>query len=129
MYTKKQARKQLGVTVNGVSRDLLDVLPSGSGFDTSWCVDLSKDGKTLLLYSSYHAMDDNGYYCGWADFTVKIPLDVAPSCWRYEFSLQFNGKYSHYLNSRYMLREYFEDTISYALEGIETATVSTTYLD
>lgn len=53
---------------------------SGSGFDTDWRqlhgnnkLDLTKSGN-LLVFGGYHNMNDGGYYDGWTDITIKIPL-------------------------------------------------------
>jgi hypothetical protein len=49
---------------------LLDKLPHGSGIDCDWRIEY-KDGF-LYASNSWHAMDPNGYYCGYVDFTAKI---------------------------------------------------------
>jgi len=85
---------------------LNEVLPHGSGIDSNWDFDYQKNGKVLAM-NSYHCMDENGYYYGWADFTIKFDMfkDLRA------FKLEFNGKRSSYLNDKHMLRDYLEDTI------------------
>lgn len=50
-----------------------DFLPSGSGFNngTKFDFDRSKRSK-LVFHTSFHHMDENGYYDGWTDHTVTI---------------------------------------------------------
>lgn len=53
--------------------DLMDAMPSGSGFDngTRLDMDASHDDK-LVFTTSYHHMNENGYYDGWTDHTVTV---------------------------------------------------------
>jgi hypothetical protein len=48
-------------------------LPHGSGIDRGGKIDLdrSNDSKIVITFG-YHAMDENGYYCGWYDYTAVI---------------------------------------------------------
>ena len=89
---------------------LIEALPSGSGFDTDWAYVVQNNG--LIVFSSgYHCMDEHGYYCGWCYF--KIRLDLLDPL---DFKLNFVGKQSTYLNEKYCLREYMEDTINYHID-------------
>lgn len=49
------------------------VLPHGSGIDCEWNFKHLHD-LTFNCYNTYHAIDQNGYYCGYVDFIVKIDL-------------------------------------------------------
>lgn len=54
-------------------RTYVGALPSGSGIDSGCKVDEEKSGLGhLLITSSYHCMDENGSYCGWVDFEVRV---------------------------------------------------------
>lgn len=46
-------------------------LPHGSGIDCDWSWKES-EGECLMIYNEYHAMDANGYYCGYIPFGVII---------------------------------------------------------
>lgn len=94
---------------------LIDLLPHGSGINADWYVTEKPD--RWVASNSYHAMDEYGGYDGWADFTLNIPKSDPSG-----FKLQFNGKTAAYLNSKYGLRDYLEDTIVYALEKIPPET-------
>lgn len=46
-------------------------LPSGSGIDSGCTIDQSKSNEQRIVINvPYHLMDENGFYCGWQDFTV-----------------------------------------------------------
>lgn len=47
-------------------------LPHGSGIDGKWYFDWRINALTAA--NSFHRMDENGYYCGWNDFTVTLNL-------------------------------------------------------
>jgi hypothetical protein len=50
--------------------ELISLLPHGSGIDCKWT--LESYGRGVICHNSFHLMDENGYYCGYADFSVKI---------------------------------------------------------
>lgn len=108
----KPESKKLTFTTNNFEaiKDWLKrVLPHGSGIDCDWSFDYQQNSK-ILASNAYHCMNENGFYCGYADFTVKIDLTKL-----LHFTLHFNGNSSAKLNTRYMLRDYLEETICYAL--------------
>lgn len=48
-------------------------LPSGSGFDDGVTLDL--EGSTVdrvVFHTSFHHMNDNGYYDGWTEHTITV---------------------------------------------------------
>ena len=46
-------------------------LPHGSGIDCDWKWNANED-ECIAFYNSWHAMDANGYYCGYVPFEVII---------------------------------------------------------
>jgi hypothetical protein len=47
-------------------------LPHGSGLDVGCNIDLEKsNSKKIVILTSWHNMNENGYYCGWSDFTIN----------------------------------------------------------
>lgn len=89
-----------------------EILPHDSGIDCDWTLEIK--GTRIIASNSYHAMGENGYYCGYADFTVTFPLTSQDPA--NDFRLTFAGdNQSQYLARRYDLREYLADTIHYAL--------------
>ena len=50
-----------------------DYLPSGSGFDSGTTIDLdATDFNKIVLETSYHHMNDGGYYDGWTGHKITI---------------------------------------------------------
>lgn len=68
-------------------------LPTGSGIDDDITIrddnpSFMKDGK-IRLSSSFHVMDENGFYDGWIDFIVEII-----PCLTSNFRLRIIGNFS-----------------------------------
>lgn len=54
-------------------RDIAEALPQGSGIDCKWQV--NQRSKNVFMFSnSFHKMDKNGFYCGYADFSVVLSM-------------------------------------------------------
>ena len=50
---------------------LAEFLPSGSGFDSGTTLDVDQSSPEKLVFdTSFHAMNEYGYYDGWTDHTV-----------------------------------------------------------
>jgi len=52
-------------------QQLADCLPHGSGIDGNWTIEILKDGA-IRCHGEYHAMNENGYYCGWRNFRFTL---------------------------------------------------------
>lgn len=50
---------------------LAKLLPHGSGIDSDWEISVYKNGN-LKVSSSFHCMNEDGYYCGWQQFSFRI---------------------------------------------------------
>jgi len=87
---------------------LLEILPHGSGIDCKWQFTTQANGK-IRAVNAFHCMDENGYYCGYQDFAVKLD----PKLSAHEFILSF--QYQRHLAERYQLRDFLNDTFDYAL--------------
>ena len=57
--------------------DVQSKIAHGSGIDADWRYEF--DGTKLCAYNSYHAMDANGMYAGWIDFTAIIEYGMKNS--------------------------------------------------
>ncbi len=86
------------------ARKVMDTL-SGSGFNASW--DYSETITGIFISSKFHIMNDNGYYVGWAHFSVLFRWNEPAN----EFRLRFHGPNSQYLARRHGLREHIENSI------------------
>ena len=66
-----------------VDKHILANLPHGSGIDGTWLshIEYKKVSRfsyrmnKLVCENSIHCMDENGYYDGWIDFSVIIPIN------------------------------------------------------
>lgn len=102
-------------------------LPRGSGIDNDTKLfvpeesyesfqksrGIKNDGR-LILTSSFHVLDDNGFYDGWINFTVEIIPSLANN-----FKLQIKGNFTnrqnHIRKHASDIKEYLYDLFSEAL--------------
>lgn len=50
-----------------------DMLPHGNGFDNGTKIDLDASHATkLVFHTSYHHMNDGGFYVGWTEHTITV---------------------------------------------------------
>lgn len=53
--------------------EIMDSAPSGSGFDNGTQLDEEKSNRSkLVFHTSYHHMNEAGYYDGWTDHTITV---------------------------------------------------------
>lgn len=78
-------------------------LPSGSGIDSGCTIDMenSTDNR-IVINSSYHAMNENGYYDGWYDFRVVVTPSLA-----FDIDIKIVGRFGRYQDIREYLHEEF----------------------
>lgn len=74
---------------------IVEVLPHGSGIDASWHLEQLGSLPIVLCSNSFHAMDQNGYYCDWVDFTVKLNLESL------DFDVEVNNKQIELISKAY----------------------------
>lgn len=89
-------------------------LPSGSGFDSGTSIDWERStSEKIVLYTSFHHMDEHGGYDGWTEHTVTL----RPS-FPFDFDLRVSGK------DRNQIKEYIGETFDYMLrEEVEPSNV------
>ena len=72
--------------------ELSNLLPSGSGIDSGCTIDEEKSTRNkIVIHSSFHHMDENGFYCGWSEFTVTAIPDFMN-----DFNLKIVGNHAIY---------------------------------
>lgn len=55
-----------------------DFLPSGSGIDSGCSIDLDASTEDkIVLNTSYHHMNEGGYYDGWTEHTITVRPSLA----------------------------------------------------
>lgn len=76
------------------------MLPHGSGFDAGCSVDMQKSTpQRIVIDTSFHHMDENGYYDGWTEHQVIIT-----PCLMFGFVLKVTGR------NRNQIKEYIADS-------------------
>ena len=82
-----------------------DHMPSGSGFDSGTQLDLDASHADKLVFTTgFHHTDENGYYCGWTEHTVKVTPSLAS-----DFYLRITGR------NRNTIKEYMYETFRHCL--------------
>ncbi len=85
----------------------------GSGIDADWRFRKKTNRNTkiswVLLVNSYHCMNEDGYYDGWQDFFVQIPMNGDVT----NFKVVFHGPQD--LGQKYDLRTYLEEIFAVAI--------------
>ncbi len=85
-------------------KELVNMLPHGSGIDDEYTYSVSKN--KIVLSNAYHVMSENGYYVGWVHFNVVITPSLA---FGYDLKITGNfGKNQH-------LKDYLYDVYNEAL--------------
>jgi hypothetical protein len=84
-------------------KELEKLLPSGSGFDSGTSIVSCSDAK-LVLKTSFHHMNENGYYDGWTDHYVT----VTPS-FSFGLDIRVSGR------NRNDIKDFILDEFYYAL--------------
>ena len=88
-----------------ILRLVKDFMPSGSGFDSGTKIDLDASHANKLVFTtSYHHMNDGGYYDGWTDHTVTITPSLVN-----DFDLRISGR------NRNDIKDYMYQTFDQAL--------------
>ena len=88
-------------------------LPRGSGFDVGTALHFEESNRNKLVFvTSFHHMDENGYYDGWTDHKIIITPDLV-----FGYNIKITGKNKNdikeYINSRFGDFEYNEKNYWY----------------
>ena len=63
------------------NRLMRELAPSGAGFDSGTTIDWERSRpERILLNTSFHHMDETGFYDGWTDHTVTVTPSLAFGC-------------------------------------------------
>ena len=81
-------------------------MPDGSGFDNGTYIDMEKStGEKLVFETSFHHMNENGYYNDWTEHSVI----VTPSL-QFGFNLKITGR------DRNQIKDYIYEVFSHCSE-------------
>ena len=82
------------------------LLPYGSGFDSGTTIKtLPYAGKAISFETSFHHMDENGYYDGWTEHTITITPSFQG------FDIKVSGK------NKNDIKNYILDTFNNVLDS------------
>lgn len=80
-------------------------MPSGSGFDLGTQIDLDKSyGNKLVFSTSFHHMNEHGYYDGWTSHQISIIPDL-----QFGFQLTVAGR------NRNNIKDYIAEVVGNVL--------------
>ena len=85
-----------------------EFMPRGSGFDSGTTLDIDAaikcNAAKLVFNTSFHHMNDGGYYNGWTSHVVTVSPSLA-----FDFTLKISGR------DRNGIKEYMHDVFNQAL--------------
>ena len=82
-----------------------EFMPSGSGFDSGTKIDLdASHAEKLVFTTSYHHLNEAGYYDGWTEHVVTVTPSFSG------FNLRISGR------NRNDVKDYIGETFHYALK-------------
>ena len=85
-------------------KELVDMLPSGSGIDCGTKIDLdASHAEKIVLYVSFHHMNDVGYYDEWTEHTITVSPGFNG------INMRISGR------NRNDIKDYLYETYDYAL--------------
>lgn len=87
----RQPREQYATVLQRASAyltKLATLLPSGSGIDSGTSI-VSIDARCVILSTSFHHMNDSGFYDGWTHHKIKITPTLSDSR---GFDLKITGR-------------------------------------
>lgn len=97
-------------TINQIVRDLL---PSGSGWDCGTKIDLdSSTGEKIVLYGSWHHMNDGGYYTGWTEHIITVRPSLTSG-----ISLSISGRDRN--DVKEFLYQMFDDYLRHTIDYVD----------
>ena len=86
------------------------LLPSGSGFDSGSNLDLDEStGEKIIITTSFHHMNDGGFYDGWTEHTITIKPSLL-----FGFTLSISGRNRNDIKE--YIAELFNDVLAQEVE-------------
>ena len=88
-------------TLDAIARHCL---PRGSGFDAGTTIDEESTPQRIILHTSFHHLDENGFYCGWSDHDV-----IVSPCLMFDFQTRITGR------DKRDIKDYIQSEFNYRL--------------
>ena len=89
---------------------LLDKLPHGSGIDCKWEFDFTD--KLIVCRNSWHKMNENGMYCGYIDFEIRIKISHRNTDGKLVFAIV--GRFGRLQD----IKDYLYETIGHSIDSL-----------
>jgi hypothetical protein len=86
---------------------LINQLPSGSGIDSGNSLDEKSTSEKIIINSSFHKMDENGFYDGWINYRVIITASLS-----WDFNLNIIGNFGKRQDIKEYLAEIYSNSFS-----------------
>lgn len=105
---KSNNREWLQKHKDNLAAKVKEFMPSGLGFDagTELPLSLNDDPNRLVFLTSYHHMDEHGYYTGWSEHKVIVKPSLTSG-----FDLRITGR------DRHQIKDYIRDVFNEALNN------------
>jgi hypothetical protein len=76
-YTNRKELERARIIQEGLESLVKENLPRGSGFDAGTTLVLEKSSQDLLVFNtSFHHMNDGGFYDGWTHHNVRVKASL-----------------------------------------------------
>ena len=84
----EQYGEWIGRHTENIGKLVSEYMPSGSGFDCGTKMDLIESHTEKLVFTtSFHHMNDGGFYDGWTDHTITVRPSLV-----FDFTLTISGR-------------------------------------
>lgn len=102
----KEPVNQFGLDISQQTiKTCLDLLPSGSGWDSGTDIDLdASHANKLVLFGAFHHMSESGYYMIWTEHIIVVKPSLTS-----DFDLRITG------SNRNDIKDHLYQTFDYAL--------------
>jgi hypothetical protein len=97
-----------------INRLCKEFMPHGSGFDSGTTLDLDASTEDKLVFcTSFHHMNEHGYYDGWTEHTVTVRASLTSA-----YSLKVGGR------DRNEIKDFIGATFRDSLDTVEEAEIA-----
>lgn len=87
---------------------MMKKLPHGSGLDSEARLDYTRShGELIVIYQGFHAMDQDGFYDRWINFTITITASLM-----FGFNLKIVGDFGKYQDVKDYLYDIYSEYLT-----------------
>jgi hypothetical protein len=104
---KKTGNEFAAIHLESIESLVRNHMPSGAGFDRGTKLDLgASTGEKLVFWTSFHHMNDGGFYDGWTDHRVTVRPSMV-----FDINLTISGR------DRNEIKDYIAEGFDVALRN------------